>query len=749
MPVFKPIAILLVFSFSGAFAGAPATENGPPATKKVPVTDTFHGVPVTEHYRWLENWNDPAVRRWSEAQNAYARGLLDHLPHVEPIRARLTEIMTAQTSRYGSLAWRRGKLFAIQAQPPKQQPFLVMMPSPDEPQKARVLVDPNGLDSQGTTAIDWYVPSPDGTLIAVSLSEGGSELGDVHVYETATGRQVHEVIPRVNSGTAGGDLAWTADGKGFFYTRHPRGKERPPEDMGFYQQVYFHGLGTRTEDDRYEFGKDLPRIAEIELEMHHASGRLLATAQNGDGGEFSHALRSAHGHWRQLSHFGDKIVQATFGPQGDLFLISRRDAPRGKILRLSTTDPGPTHPETIVPQARDAVVTSFYHSPPSLLPTESRLYVTYQLGGPTEIRVFDHLGRPVKGPSQFPVSSVGGLTRLEEDDVLFTNTSFVDPPAVYRYRPGTGATERTALATSWPVDFSDVQVVREFATSKDGTRVPVNILLPDGVRRDGTNPTVVYGYGGYASSLSPRFSATLHVLLEQGFVYAIANLRGGAEYGEQWHRQGNLTNKQNVFDDFAAVIQHMIDRGYTRPEKLAIQGGSNGGLLMGATMTQHPELVGAVVSYVGIYDMLRVELSPNGSFNIPEFGTVKNPAHFRAMYAYSPYHNVKDAVHYPATLFLTGANDPRVDPMQSRKMTARLQAAASRQPILLRTSSDSGHGLDTALSERIEQTVDVYAFLFDRLGVEYRPVAGAVAGGAADASPTPRRSQAIESDTPY
>jgi prolyl oligopeptidase len=242
-----------------------------------------------------------------------------------------------------------------------------------------------------------------------------------------------------------------------------------------------------------------------------------------------------------------------------------------------------------------------------------------------------------------------------------------------------------------------------------------------GTKRDGSNPALVTGYGGYGTNLTPSFSAIRRVLLDQGFVCAVANLRGGGEYGEPWHRQGNLTHKQNVFDDFAAVLKLMIDRGYTNPEKLAIEGGSNGGLLMGAAFTQHPELMKTVVSHVGIYDMLRVERSANGVFNIAEFGTVENSEQFRALYAYSPYHHVKDSVRYPAVLFLTGANDPRVDPMQSRKMTARLQAATpSDVPILLRTSANSGHGAGTPLSERIEQTVDVFAFLFDQLGVSFR-----------------------------
>lgn len=697
------------------------TNAMPPDTPKRPVTDTYHGVAVQDDYRWLEDWNQKTVQQWSDAQNAYARSHLDHLPNVAEIRARVTEIMAAKTVSYGDLAVRQGVVFAMQRQPPKQQPFLIVVPSLNDSQSARVLVDPNEIDKAGTTSIDWYIPSPDGKVVAVSLSSGGSESGDIHFFDTSTGKEKYEIIPRVNSGTAGGDLAWLPDGSGLFYTRHPREGERPPEDMNFFQQAYFHKLGTSTSDDRYELGKDFPRVAEIEFEMHEVTGNLLLTVQNGDGGEFGHYLRSPAGTWTKLCDFKDQIVQMTFGPRDDLYLISRVNAPRGKIMRIPVASPKVADAELIVPEGSDTVVTSFYHSPPSLLPTKNRLYVEYQLGGPSELRVFDLQGKRVSGPDQLPLSSVGGLTRLEGDNILFGNASFTSPPAIYRFDANSGKTEKTWLATASPVDFSDVQVVREFATSKDGTKVPVNIIMSRNAKRDGSNPTLVNGYGGYGVNIEPGYNAVKHVLIEQGFVYAVANLRGGGEFGEPWHLQGNLTKKQNVFDDFAAVLQHMIDRGYTTSARLAIEGGSNGGLLMGATFTQHPELVRAVISHVGIYDMLRVEQSPNGVFNIVEFGTVKDEAQFKALYAYSPYHHVQDGAKYPAILFLTGANDPRVDPMQSRKMTARLQVAnTSGEPILLRTSSNSGHGAGTALSERIEQQVDVFAFLFDRLGVKYR-----------------------------
>jgi prolyl oligopeptidase len=693
----------------------------PPETPKKPVTDVYHGVSIADDYRWLEDWNDPAVRQWSDAQNAHARSVLDTLPHVAAIRARVTEIMSARTVSFTGVEYRKGTFFAIQREPPKQQPFLIVLTSLDAPLNSRILVDPNAIDAEGSTSIDWFVPSPDGRVVAVSLSRAGTEAGDVHFFDTASGREVHETLPRVNTGTAGGDLAWLPDGSGVFYTRHPREGERAAADMDFFQQVYYHKLATPTADDRYEIGRDFPRVAETEIQMDDASGTLLATVQNGDGGEFAHYLRSPGGKWSRVADFPDRIVQATFGPGSDLFLLSRAEAPRGKIARVSLSNPDLSRAETIIPEGPETIVTSFYHASPSVLATKSRLYVVYQLGGPSELRAFDLVGKRLSGPEQLPNSSVDGLTKLEGDEVLFSNTSYIEPPACRRFIADQGKTKKTALATTAPVDFHDVEVAREFAVSKDGTRVPVTILLPKGAKRDGTNPALVTGYGGYGVNLTPSFHPVWRVLLDQGVICAVANVRGGGEYGESWHRQGNLTKKQNVFDDFAAVLRHMIERGYTNPKKLAIEGGSNGGLLMGAIVTQHPELVKTVVSHVGIYDSLRSELSPNGEFNIAEFGTVNDPDQFRALYAYSPYHHVKSGVRYPSILFLTGANDPRVDPMQSRKMTARLQAAASGDmPILLRTSSNSGHGAGTALSERIEQTVDVYAFLFDQLGVTYR-----------------------------
>jgi prolyl oligopeptidase len=689
-------------------------QSGPPAALKRPVTTEYHGVKVTEDYRWLEDWDDADVRAWSEVQNAYARSVLDELPHVAEIRARVRELLVAASVDYYGLHWCAGRLFAIKYQPPKQQPFLVVMDSPDEPDTERVILDPGQLDAEGTTAIDFYVPSPDARLVAVSLSHQGSESGDVHIYDVAAGSELGDVIPRVNGGTAGGDVAWLPDASGFHYTRYPRGSERPPADMNFYQQVYFHKLGTPTEHDRYEVGRQFPRIAEIEFETTPDRRYLLAEVANGDGGEFDHWVKPPDGTWTQLTKFADKIVHAAFGHDA-LYLLSHMDAPRGKLLRIPLAKLTLDQAATIVPES-DVVLERFEVTP-------TRLYVVDQVGGPQRIRVFDHAGRPQDPVEILPISSVGQVMGLDGDDILLRNQSYTDPPAWYRFQAAHAKTVKTALRSTSPADFGDTEVVRELVTSKDGTKVPLNILRRKGSKLDGTHPTLLYGYGGFNVSITPRFGSLVRIWLEQGGVYAVANLRGGGEFGEAWHLAGNLTNKQNVFDDFAACARYLIDAGHTSPGKLAIVGGSNGGLLMGAAMTQHPQLFEVVVSAVGIYDMLRVELTPNGVFNIPEYGTVKDPAQFRALYAYSPYHRVVDGTPYPATLFLTGANDPRVAPWHSRKMAARLQTATSSDaPILLRTSAKSGHGIGSSLDQRIEQHVDTYAFLFHELGVDYQPM---------------------------
>ncbi|HLO94606.1 MAG TPA: prolyl oligopeptidase family serine peptidase, partial [Burkholderiaceae bacterium] len=462
--------------------------------------------------------------------------------------------------------------------------------------------------------------------------------------------------------------------------------------------------------DRLVLGEGLPRIAETFL-ASGPKGLQIAQVLNGDGGEEAFWLRQPGGRWQPLSGFQDGVKGLQAAADGWLYLLSTKGAPKGQVLRLKLGQPL-AKAEVLVPEA-EGTLTQF-----KLL--DGQLYLSYLLGGPSELRRVDLKTRKSEVLPLPAIASVDALVKGDKGELLASVQSYTQPQAWYRVHKD-GHLEVTALAQKSNVDFSDVEVLREFATSKDGTRVPLNILRPKGLKLDGSHPVLLYGYGGYSVSQTPGFNALRKVWLERGGVMVIANLRGGGEFGEAWHLAGNLTRKQNVFDDFIGAAEHLIARGYTRPERLAIQGGSNGGLLMGAALTQRPELFRAVHASVGIYDMLRVELDANGAFNITEFGTVKDEAQFRALLGYSPLHKVKDGTRYPAVLFTTGDHDGRVNPMQSRKMVARLQAAQSasmaERPILLRTSANAGHGMGSSTSEVIAERTDSYSFLMDQLGM--------------------------------
>ncbi len=683
-----------------------------PETPKKPVSTEYQGVTVEDPYQWLEKDDEADVKAWSASQNQRTRQYLDQLPDRAAIEKQLTEWYAKTSPSYSSLVSRPGLLFVMKFQPPKQQPLLVTLTSADDLKSEKIVLDPNVLDAKGTTAIDWFVPSLDGKYVALSLSKGGSEEGTLHFYETATSKALPDTIAHVQYPTAGGSAAWNADGTGIYYTRFPRQGERPEADLNFYQQVYFHKLGTPDTEDTYSIGKEFPRIAEIVLEGSRDGRYILATVANGDGGEFAHYLlgpdQSPSGRWKQVTQFSDQIKAARLGRDNALYLLSRNGAPRGKVLRLPLETPELNKAVEIVPTG-EAVIQQ-------IVPTAAALFTGDLLGGPSQIRRFGLDGKRQTIIPTPKISAVQEMAGLEDGSLLFRDQSYIEPATWFHCANEQTQAVKTALRSTSPVSFADIEVTREFATSKDGTKIPLNIIFRKGLKRDGKNPTLLYGYGGYGISMSPNFEFTRRLWFDHGGVYVVANIRGGGEFGEDWHKAGNLTKKQNVFDDFAAAAEYLIKQKYTAPEKLAIQGGSNGGLLMGAMITQHPDLVRAVVSQVGIYDMLRVELAPNGAFNVTEFGTVKDPDQFKALYAYSPYHHVVDGTKYPSILMMTGANDGRVAPYHSRKMIARLdEANKSENPILLRTSSSAGHGIGTALNERIKQLADIYAFLFAQL----------------------------------
>jgi prolyl oligopeptidase len=442
---------------------------------------------------------------------------------------------------------------------------------------------------------------------------------------------------------------------------------------------------------------------------------------NGDGGEFAHYLIDQSNHISQITQFSDHVVAATVGADDQIYLISRQQAPRGKLLSLPAATPLLARARVLVPETDGAMLSAGESNGSPIIVTERAIYIREIVGGPSRVEIFSRDGKR-QGKLPLPdVASVDEVVSLGDGTLLYDIETYLRPPYFSRYHESGGRTEETGLAQTSPVNFADAEVLRAFATSKDGTRVPLNIVRRKGTVLNGANPTLVYGYGGYNYDETPYFlGPPTRLWLDAGGIYVLTNLRGGGEFGEDWHRQGALTHKQNVFDDFIACARYLIDQRYTTPEHLSIIGGSNGGLLMGAAMTQHPELFRAVVSDVGIYDMLRTELEPNGVFNTTEYGSTKDPEQFRALYAYSPYHHVVDGTRYPAILMATGLHDGRVAPWQSRKMIARLQeASAAGAKIYLTVSSDSGHGHGSSLSVRTNQRADTYSFLFDQLGLHF------------------------------
>ena len=721
-----------ILRFAAAFTLAVAAAYAaaippPPVTSKDATVDTVQGVKITDPYRWLENWSDPIVQTWSTQQNNRTRTYLDALKSQAPIKNELTKLVTATSPSYFGLSAKGARVFALYSDPRKQQPMIVALNAAADPKSRKTVLDPNALDSSGHTAIDWFEASGDGSKIAVSLSKNGSEDGTLQVYDVATGKEIGAPIPDVQYPTAGGSLAWAADGTGFYYTRYP-GPDAPKDDQHFNMQVYFHKLGAEWKNDPLVLGKKdgLEKVSEIFLDNRFDLPAVMAMVQRGDGNVWAFYVLKQNAEPVCVGTYGDEIVYAAFGPDGAVYAISRKNSSNGKIVKLASPALGGlAAANAIVPESSVAILSGGAESGgPDLTFSRTHLFVRDIIGGPNEVRVFDLDG---KLAGRLPLPGIAGnseIVPLADGRVLFDVMTYLRPRYYAAWNPATGKAKETALKVVSPVSFADAVVTRVFAVSKDGTKIPVNVIMKKGTKLDGSNPLLLYGYGGYGISQTPGFLGSFRrIWLDAGGIFAVANIRGGSEYGERWHRQGMLTHKQNVFDDFHAAAEYLVGKHYTSPAKLALLGGSNGGLLMGAEITQHPGAARAVVSAVGIYDMVRVELDPNGSFNTTEFGTVKDPAQFKALYAYSPYHHVSAKAEYPAVLMLTGATDGRVNPMQSRKFAAALQAAtSSHHPILLRTSMNSGHGIGSSLSERIAEQTDELSFLFDQLGMTWRPM---------------------------
>jgi len=717
------IASVCLASLATAATSPVARIPPPPLFPKGNTSDMLQGVRVADPYRALENAADPKVQAWSKAQNARTRAYLDAIPGRAAVAAKVARFLKDTSPILYHLQARGPSVFSLYMDFSRQQSSLVALNAGADPSSRRALLDPNVLDPTGHTAIDWFVASPDGGKVAVSLSSNGSEIGTLHIIDASSGKENEPPIDRVQYPTAGGAVAWTGDGTAFWYTRYPD-ESAPQSERAFNQAVYLHRLGTAAAHDKLVLSAQngLPRTGEVFLDNSGGGNAAVACVQLGDGGQWLHYVLMRDGSARQISLYADKVIGgAVIGADGTIYAVSRSDAPMGKVLKLAAPYTGGfAHAATIVAPERGAAIVNGGEDSAPLVLAGHRLIVARIAGGPGELTAYDLSGGSPMLLSLPPVSTAQEIDALPNGDVLYRVNSFLEPLYFARWNAATGRTTRTGITMISPVSFADAQVTQVFATSKDGTKIPLSIISKKGIKLDGSHPALLTGYGGYGINQTPSFAGgRTRLWLDGGGVYAEAVLRGGGEYGETWHQQGMLTKKQNVFDDFDAAAEAMISLGYTTHARLALIGGSNGGLLMGAMITQHPDLARAVVSQVGIYDMLRVEHDPNGAFNVSEFGTVQDPAQFKALYEYSPYHNVRPKTAYPAVLMMTGAQDGRVNPMHSRKFTAALQAATiSDRPILLRTDTNSGHGMGSSLDEEIAEIVDRDVFLFDQLGMD-------------------------------
>jgi prolyl oligopeptidase len=718
-----PLAIALAgsafFLQATGRASLPALEPAPPTTKHT-VTDTIDGVTIQDDYQWLEQLNDPKVKAWAEKQNQRAQKFLDALPGRAQLATQIKKLVTSVPPGIREVEIVGNKIFGLKLDPAKQQPFVVVLDDPNNPESEKTVCDPNAIDPSGATALDWFVPSPDGKTLAVSISKNGTEDGDLCFFDVDTGKQLPDIIKHVQFPTGGGSAAWTRDGKAIFYTRYPREGERPAAQLHFFQQIYFHRLGAPESEDVYSIGKDFPKIAEVELQSNSDSDYVIASVENGDGGDYETFAYGPDQNWHQLTKFEDGVKKGVLGFGPVFYAISLAEAPHGKLVKFAL-DASEAKPEVVVP-AGDSVISN-------VAVTGNQILLATLEGGPSGLYAYNLDGSNQKTIPIPPVSTVAALA-AGKDLVLTQIGSYIEIAKWFKYDAANNQLATTRLSPEPPVSFADLEVTRDFAVSKDGTKIPLNIIHKRGIALDGSHPTILYGYGGYGLSEVPRARIVFRAWYDRGGIFVDTNLRGGGEYGEEWHKAGYLTKKQNVFDDFTACAHYLIEHKYTSTPKLGMLGGSNGGLLMGAMITQHPGLMRAVVSAVGIYDSVRSEFWPNGVFNTTEFGTIKDPDQFKALLAYSPYHHVIDGRRYPAILLTAGLNDGRVAPYNSFKFAARLQAAAAPgNPILLRVNSFGHGGIGSSLDQQVADLTDLFSFFTYTLGAEEGVQKAAAKGG--------------------
>ena len=733
--------------------------DGPPIAESKPIADTFHGTRVIDNYRWLEKSDSAQTEKWVADEMEYTRALLDPLPGREAIHKRLTELLSIGNVTAPAIAGHH--YFYTKREGMQNQPVLYVRDGLEGTD--RVLVDANQLADDGTIALDWFQPSDNGKYVTYGTSQSGSEMSTLHVIETKTGTILPDTIER----TRAASIAWLHDNSGFYYTRYPNKGDVPPGQEVYNRHVLFHLLGSPVDSDDPIFGEGRDPEDWPSVSLSNDGRWLLINVSQGwtKSELYLQDLKSDKASSRLTT--GKDFLYNADVYDGKVYITTNEDAPRYRVFVTAAGNFEREAWKEIIPQS-DAVLQG-------AAVFGGKLFAQYEQNAGSQLKIFDLDGKKLSDVALPAIGTVFGTGgKWNHDEAFFGFQSFTVPPTIYRIdlkgklqglKPTSLSGDGTAQVASFQeirgkesqnphpklandaslgwgtlesvsdnmqpvlwtrvdapsIDPSAYDVAQEWFKSKDGTRVPMFIVHKKGLQKSGKNPTLLTAYGGFNVSLTPSFSRTAYLWMEHGGIFAVANLRGGAEFGEDWHRAGMLDKKQNVFDDMIAAAEHLISEKYTDKNHLAIQGGSNGGLLMGAMITQRADLFRAVVCQVPLLDMLHYQDFQIAKLWIPEYGSSENPEQFKWLYAYSPYHHVKAGAEYPAILFMTADTDTRVDPMHAKKMAALMQAEARNgssktRPILLRIESKAGHGAGKPVTKQIEEFTDVYSFLFWQVG---------------------------------
>jgi prolyl oligopeptidase len=688
---------------------APAPNPAPvppvrdyPTTRRDDTTEKLHGTVVSDPYRWLEDGSSPEVKAWLDGQGTYARAALDRLPDRPALVKRFHDLyyverMQAPVKRGKRYFWEKKE-----AQAEKEALYY----RDGEKGEPKVLLDPNQWSPDGSISLGMWSPSDDGRYLAYGVKKNNSDEATLEIVEVTTGKHFEKIPGAKYAWTA----AWNPKGTGFYYVHvPPLGGSVSVADRPGLAAIRYHELGKDPEKDIVvrEPTHDPTTFHSVDLSKN--GHYLIATVQHGwvASDLYFKDARKPNSVFTPLV-VGQKNLYYAQSVEDRFYVYTNESAPNYRILVVDPKKPARENWQELIPERRDAAIETFDI-------VGRHIALGYVKNVASEVEVFGMDGKKAYGvPLPAPGSASGLVGREDDDEAYFVFESLVHPPQIHKISMKTGKNE-VVYRTSVPVDPSRYTTEQVFATSRDGTRIPMFVLASKDLPRDGKAPTLLNGYGGFSVVNGPKFSTMAYPWLERGGVYAVANLRGGAEYGETWHQAGMRHQKQNVFDDFIASAEFLIQKGYTRPDALVIHGRSNGGLLVGAAMTQRPDLFRAVLCGVPLLDMLRYHLFGSGKTWIEEYGSADDAEDFKALYAYSPYHHVKEGTRYPSLLLLTADSDDRVDPMHARKFGALLQRASTGGPVLLRVEKNSGHGGADKVESLVNERADAYAFAFAEL----------------------------------